>query len=25
VEIMAEDNRLEEIGNPPVRVESYGK
>ena len=25
VEIMAEDKRLDEIGNPPVRVESYGK
>lgn len=25
VEIMHEDNRLEEIGNPPVRVESFGK
>jgi alkylhydroperoxidase/carboxymuconolactone decarboxylase family protein YurZ len=25
VEVMAEDKRLEEIGNPPVRVESYGK
>ena len=25
VEIMAEDKRLEEIGNPPVRVESFGK
>ena len=25
VEIMAEDNRLEEIGNPPVRVETFGK
>jgi alkylhydroperoxidase/carboxymuconolactone decarboxylase family protein YurZ len=25
VEIMAEDNRLAEIGNPPVRVESFGK
>lgn len=25
VEIMAEDGRLEEIGNPPVRVESYGR
>ena len=25
VEVMAEDKRLDEIGNPPVRVESYGK
>jgi alkylhydroperoxidase/carboxymuconolactone decarboxylase family protein YurZ len=25
VEIMAHDNRLDEIGNPPVRVESFGK
>lgn len=25
VELMAEDNRLDEIGNPPVRVETYGK
>lgn len=25
VQIMAEDKRLEEIGNPPVRVETYGK
>jgi alkylhydroperoxidase/carboxymuconolactone decarboxylase family protein YurZ len=25
VEVMAEDKRLGEIGNPPVRVESYGK
>jgi alkylhydroperoxidase/carboxymuconolactone decarboxylase family protein YurZ len=25
VEIMAEDNRLEEIGNPPVRVETFHK
>ncbi len=25
VEIMAEDKRLDEIGNPPMRVESYGK
>jgi alkylhydroperoxidase/carboxymuconolactone decarboxylase family protein YurZ len=25
VEIMAEDKRLDEIGNPPVRVESFGK
>lgn len=25
VEIMAEDNRLDEIGNPSLRVESYGK
>jgi alkylhydroperoxidase/carboxymuconolactone decarboxylase family protein YurZ len=25
VEIMAEDKRLDEIGNPAVRVESYGK
>ncbi|HUP93260.1 MAG TPA: carboxymuconolactone decarboxylase family protein [Burkholderiales bacterium] len=25
VEIMAEDNRLGEIGNPQIRVESYGK
>ena len=25
VEIMAEDGRLEEIGNPPVRVESFGR
>ncbi|HYC48561.1 MAG TPA: carboxymuconolactone decarboxylase family protein [Burkholderiales bacterium] len=25
VEIMAEDKRLEEIGNPPVRVETFGK
>jgi hypothetical protein len=25
VEIMAEDHRLAEIGNPPVRVESFGK
>jgi alkylhydroperoxidase/carboxymuconolactone decarboxylase family protein YurZ len=25
VEIMAEDHRLDEIGNPPIRVESYGK
>lgn len=25
VEIMAEDKRLDEIGNPPIRVESFGK
>lgn len=25
VEVMAEDKRLDEIGNPPLRVESYGK
>jgi alkylhydroperoxidase/carboxymuconolactone decarboxylase family protein YurZ len=25
VEVMAEDKRLDEIGNPPVRVETYGK
>jgi alkylhydroperoxidase/carboxymuconolactone decarboxylase family protein YurZ len=25
VEIMAEDKRLDEIGNPPVRVETFGK
>ena len=25
VQIMAEDGRLTEIGDPPVRVESYGK
>jgi alkylhydroperoxidase/carboxymuconolactone decarboxylase family protein YurZ len=25
VEVMAEDGRLEEIGNPPVRVESFGR
>jgi alkylhydroperoxidase/carboxymuconolactone decarboxylase family protein YurZ len=25
VELMAEDGRLAEIGNPPVRVETYGK
>jgi alkylhydroperoxidase/carboxymuconolactone decarboxylase family protein YurZ len=25
VQVMAEDKRLEEIGNPPVRVETYGK
>lgn len=25
VELMAEDNRLAEIGNPPVRVESFGR
>ena len=25
VEIMAEDKRLAEIGNPPVRVETFGK
>ena len=23
--VMAEDKRLDEIGNPPLRVESYGK
>ena len=25
VELMADDNRLAEIGNPPLRVESFGK
>lgn len=25
VELMAEEKRLDEIGNPPLRVESYGK
>jgi alkylhydroperoxidase/carboxymuconolactone decarboxylase family protein YurZ len=25
VEVMAEENRLGEIGNPPMRVETYGK
>jgi len=25
VEVMADDNRLAEIGNPPIRVESFGK
>jgi alkylhydroperoxidase/carboxymuconolactone decarboxylase family protein YurZ len=25
VQVMAEDKRLDEIGNPPLRVESYGK
>jgi alkylhydroperoxidase/carboxymuconolactone decarboxylase family protein YurZ len=25
VEVMAEEKRLDEIGNPPLRVESYGK
>jgi alkylhydroperoxidase/carboxymuconolactone decarboxylase family protein YurZ len=25
VGIMAEDGRLEDIGNPPVRVESFGR
>jgi alkylhydroperoxidase/carboxymuconolactone decarboxylase family protein YurZ len=25
VQVMAEDKRLDEIGNPPVRVETYGK
>jgi len=25
VEVMAEDKRLAEIGNPPLKVESYGK
>ncbi len=25
VQLMAEDNRLAEIGNPPLRVESFGK
>lgn len=25
VELMAEDHRLDEIGNPPVRVETFGK
>ena len=25
VELMAEDKRLDEIGNPPVRVETFGK
>jgi hypothetical protein len=25
VEIMAEDHRLEEIGDPPVRVETFHK
>jgi alkylhydroperoxidase/carboxymuconolactone decarboxylase family protein YurZ len=25
VEVMAEDKRLDEIGNPPLRVETYGK
>jgi hypothetical protein len=25
VQVMAEDKRLDEIGNPPLRVETYGK
>ncbi len=25
VEVMAEDKRLDEIGNPPHKVESYGR
>jgi hypothetical protein len=25
VEVMHEDKRLAEIGNPPLRVESFGK
>jgi hypothetical protein len=25
VQVMAEDKRLDEIGNPPLKVESFGK